>query len=42
MEPEALFHQRKDNTVWNTSYPLPPRDWEAYRTDSPLPFEGER
>lgn len=42
MEPEALFHRRKDNPVWNTSYPLSPRDWEAYRTDSPLPFEGER
>ena len=42
MNLEALFHRRKDDPVWNTSYPLLPRDWEAYRTDGPLPFEGER
>lgn len=28
--------------MWNTSYPLSPRDWETYRTDGPLSFEGER
>ena len=42
MNLETLFHQRKDDPVWNTSYPLSPRDWETYRTDGPLSFEGER
>ena len=42
MKPETLFFRRKDDPVWNTSYPLSPRDWEAYRTGGPLSFEGER
>lgn len=34
------FQERKDNPLFNTSYPIRPEDWEAYRTDGELDFAG--
>ena len=36
-----LFQSRKDDSCWNTSYPLNPSDWEPYRVFGPLPFDKE-
>ncbi len=37
-----LFQSRKNDPRWNTSYPLNPSDWAAYRVSSPLSFEKDR
>ena len=37
-----LFQSRKNDPRWNTSYPLDPSDWAAYRMPSPLSFENDR
>lgn len=39
---DALFQKRKDEPVWNTSYPLSPIDWDAYRVVRPLSFAKEK
>lgn len=36
-----LFESRKDDPRWNTSYPLSPSDWTAYRVSGPLPFMND-
>lgn len=36
-----LFQLRKDDSRWNTSYPLNPSDWAAYRVPGSLPFEND-
>lgn len=41
MSIEELFDSRKDNPIWNTSYPLSPGQWATYRVDQVLPFEQE-
>ena len=38
---EELFESRKDDPRWNTSYPLSPSDWAAYRVSGPLPFKDD-
>lgn len=37
-----LFDKRKDNPLFNTSYPLAPADWAQYRTNAPLAFRREK
>lgn len=37
-----LYNSRKDNPIWNTSYPLSPEQWAKYRVDNPLPFNQEK
>ena len=37
-----LFQSRKNDPRWNTSYPLDPSDWAAYRVPGPLSFERDR
>lgn len=37
-----LFDGRKDNPLFNTSYPLSPGDWAQYRANAPLPFCREQ
>lgn len=39
---EELFERRKDEPIWNTSYPLSPSDWAPFRVDGPLPFQEEK
>lgn len=39
---KELFEQRKDDSRWNTSYPLSPEDWSAYRVQGPLPFDEDK
>lgn len=34
-----FFESRKDNPLFNTSYPLSPAHWEQYRTEGALPFD---
>lgn len=36
-----LFQSRKNDPRWNTSYPLNPSDWEAYRVPGPLSFKKD-
>lgn len=36
-----LFHLRKNDPRWNTSYPLNPSDWEAYRVTGSLSFDND-
>lgn len=36
-----LFQSRKNDPRWNTSYPLNPSDWAAYRVPGPLSFEND-
>lgn len=36
-----LFESRKDDPRWNTSYPLSPSDWAAYRVPGSLPFKND-
>ena len=38
---EELFNSRKENPIWNTSYPLSPEQWAQYRVDQPLFFDQE-
>lgn len=37
-----LFESRKNDPRWNTSYPLNPKYWDAYRVAGPLSFEKDR
>lgn len=37
-----IFRKRKNDPRWNTSYPLSPDDWEAYRVPGELSFSGEK
>ncbi len=37
---EELFESRKNDSRWNTSYPLNPADWGAYRVPGQLPFDN--
>lgn len=36
---QNTFEQRKNNPMFNTSYPLSPTDWDKYRTAGALPFD---
>ncbi|MBO5271449.1 MAG: radical SAM protein [Muribaculaceae bacterium] len=38
---EKLFQLRKNDSRWNTSYPIKPSDWEAYRVAGSLSFEND-
>lgn len=38
---EQTFLKRKDNPIYNTSYPIHPSDWAKYRINEPLSFESE-
>lgn len=38
MDITQIFESRKNNSKWNTSYPLSPNDWVKYRTDTSLIF----
>lgn len=42
MSIEEVFETRKNDPRWNTSYPLSPTDWAAYRAPSALPFATDR
>lgn len=42
MSIEELYNSRKDNPIWNTSYPLSPEEWVSYRVRRSLPFNQER
>lgn len=37
---DRKFEERKDNSLYNTSYPLFPSDWAEYETDGPLAFDA--
>ena len=39
---QRLFDQRKDNPLFNTSYPLSPDDWVKYSTQGILPFDQSK
>lgn len=34
-----IFNERKDNPLYNTSYPLSPADWRQYEAEGQLPFD---
>jgi oxygen-independent coproporphyrinogen III oxidase len=42
MNIQELFEERKDNPLWNTSYPLSPKDWVQYRVSEPLSFAEDK
>lgn len=35
-----IFEKRKNDSRWNTSYPLSPDDWKVYRISGELSFSG--
>ncbi len=37
-----IFEERKDNPIYNTSYPLVPEQWARFRTSSGLDFSQEK
>lgn len=37
-----IYFQRKDNPIYNTSYPLSPSDWKDYLSEIPLDFSKEK
>lgn len=39
---KRTFEQRKNNPVFNTSYPLSPNDWATYSTPGALPFDASK
>lgn len=39
---KRLFEQRKNNPLFNTSYPLSPDDWAKYSAPGTLPFEASK
>ncbi len=39
---KRLFEQRKNNPLYNTSYPLSPDDWAKYSTPGALSFDTSR
>lgn len=38
---DKIFNERKDNCSFNTSYPLYPSHWKAWKVDGALDFTGE-
>ncbi len=42
MNIQELFEERKNNPLWNTSYPLSPKDWAKYRVSEPLSFTADK
>lgn len=42
MDIAKLFELRKDDSRWNSSYPLSPNDWSAYRVAGSLPFDDDK
>lgn len=36
-----IFESRKNDSRWNTSYPLSPEAWEKYRVSGALPFDED-
>lgn len=36
-----LYQSRKNDPCWNTSYPIRPSDWTAYRVPGPLSFKND-
>lgn len=38
MDIERIFEERKNNPLYNTSYPLKPEDWSEYKIKGNLPF----
>lgn len=39
---ESCWLERRDNPLYNTSYPLRPEDWRGYRSRGELPFPEKR
>lgn len=39
---KRLFEQRKNNPLYNTSYPISPDDWTKYSTLGSLPFDPSK
>ena len=39
---QHLFDQRKNDPMFNTSYPLSPDDWAKYTTPGTLPFDRSK
>ncbi|OKY87035.1 MAG: hypothetical protein BHV69_00850 [Bacteroidales bacterium 52_46] len=39
---QHLFEQRRNNPLFNTSYPLSPDDWAKYSTQGSLPFDPSK
>lgn len=37
-----IYESRKNDSRWNTSYPLSPTDWAKYRVTGPLSFDKEK
>lgn len=37
---ESMFESRKNNPLFNTSYPISPKDWAEYSVFGELPFEA--
>ena len=42
MNLKELFEERKNNPIWNTSYPISPADWAGYRVPHPLSFASDK
>ena len=42
MNIQEIFEERKDNPLWNTSYPLNPKDWAQYLVSEPLSFAEDK
>lgn len=42
MDIEELFEKRKDNPLWNTSYPQSPLDWKKYQVGGKLLFDIDK
>lgn len=42
MNIDEIFKERKDNPIYNTSYPLTPSEWMAYKRDRLLSFKEEK
>lgn len=42
MNIKELFEQRKNDPIWNTSYPVSPADWARYRVPHPLSFASDK
>ena len=42
MDIRELFEHRKNDSIWNTSYPVSPADWARYRVPGPLSFASDK
>jgi oxygen-independent coproporphyrinogen III oxidase len=42
MDIRELFEHRKNDPIWNTSYPVSPADWARYRVPGPLSFASDK